>query len=469
MTVVANESEPGFLRRIDELVRREAQRRGATFSDLMLRLPSIYPTVVIAALDRLATAGLLPQLVAERVQQQARKPVPRVSDARSLLPVPHPLDYEWRFTADTAHALLNRATDLTVRGGDILLFGTPGVAAEALTLPIARRLAFLAEDNAVTRRVISLNRATGAPLAIGNCSAGLPQDSADAVLLDPPWYMDFVRPMLVAAAAACRSQGVILLSVPPAATRPSAEADRSGTINFAYRLGLELIGDWPLGLSYETPFFETNALAAASLHPPARWRRGDLLIFRKTRPASRPAPATSRRRDWVEVSVGRMRLFIRGVAGDPGGSHGLIPIVSGDVLSSVSRRDPRRRMASVWTSGNRIFRTDNPRLVLEAALSHSSAANGASAQPAFWGTLHEREALDRVGELIGRIAEREADEERGAFADPTEWSEHWTSRSETSFSRSAATIFGGATCPTRPSRQARSAFTSPCSPSRSSR
>ena len=248
--------------------------------------------------------------------------------------------------------------------------------------------------------------------------------------------------MLAAAAAACRSRGVVLLSVPPAATRPSAEVDRTATLNFALRLGLQLISDEPLGLSYETPFFETNALAAANLHPPARWRRGDLLIFRKTRPASRPAPATSRRRDWVEVTVGRMRLFIKGVAADTGGPHGLIPIVAGDILASVSRRDPRRRMVSVWTSGNRIFRTDNPRLVLEAALSHNGAVKGAGAQPALWGSVREREALERVGELIGRLAEREADEERGALADSVRWGEHWTSRMETFFGRWPVTNFG---------------------------
>lgn len=328
----------------------------------MLRLPAIYPSEVTAALDRFATAGRLPQGRSDQLQRQARCRVPRASEARSLLPVPHPLDFEWRFTADTSRSLLDRATDLTTRGDDLLLFGTPGVAAEALTLPLTRRLAFLAEDNAVTRQVSRLNEAMGAPLAIGFCSAGSPQDGADAVLLDPPWYMDFIRPMLAAAAAACRSGGVVLLSVPPAATRPSAEADRVATLNFALRLGLELIGDEPLGLSYETPFFEANALAASGLFAPWRWRRGDLLIFRKIRPASRPAPATSRRRDWIEVSVGRMRLFIKGVAADTGGSHGLIPMVSGDVLgwptafrsrqtgTGPTLRLSRARSGATWTS-----------------------------------------------------------------------------------------------------------------------
>ncbi len=85
-------------------------------------------------------------------------------EGRSLLPLPHPLDYEWRFTPDAARSLLNRAADLTLAGGDLLLFGTPGLAVEALTLPIGRRLAFLAESNSITDRVFALNRATGAPL-----------------------------------------------------------------------------------------------------------------------------------------------------------------------------------------------------------------------------------------------------------------------------------------------------------------
>jgi hypothetical protein len=33
----------------------------------------------------------------------------------------------------------------------------------------------------------------------------------------------------------------------------------------------------------------------------------------------------------------------------------LVSVVPGDVLQSVSRRDSRRRLADVWTSGNRIF------------------------------------------------------------------------------------------------------------------
>jgi hypothetical protein len=173
----------------------------------------------------------------------------------------------------------------------------------------------LAEVNSVTDRVLALNRATGSPLSMAFCSGGLPRESADAVLLDPPWYLDFVRPMLAAAARACRPGGVVLISLPPECTRASAEADRHAAIAFGRRLGLDIIEHSALTIAYETPFFERNALATAGVHPPPHWRRGDLLVFRKTLEATRPPLGdTTHRRPWTEVPIGRMRLFIR--AGD---------------------------------------------------------------------------------------------------------------------------------------------------------
>ena len=40
---------------------------------------------------------------------------------------------------------------------------------------------------------------------------------------------------------------------------------------------------------------------------------------------------------------------------DEGSDPSLVQLVVGDVLPTVSRRDPRRSSARLWTSGNRIF------------------------------------------------------------------------------------------------------------------
>lgn len=436
-------SQAAFATRVDHLIEAAIMDGAISFAALLHRLPGVYPTELLASVDRLAGREAIDPAFAVSIRRQAATNNRAVVEGRSLLPLPHPLDYEWRFTPDAARSLLNRAADLTSAAGDLLLFGTPGLAVEALTLPIGRRLAFLAESNMVTDRVIALNRATGSPLSIGFCSGGLPRESADAVLLDPPWYLDFMRPMLAAAAHACRPGGVVLISLPPDGVRPSAEADRQATIAFARRLGLIMIDHSPLAIAYETPFFERNALAAAGINPPPQWRRGDLVAFRKACGSTRLPPASSaRRRDWIEVGIGRMRLFIRGTGESRSDDGSLIALVEGDILPTVSRRDPRRRLVNVWTSGNRIFRTDNPQLVLEAAISCASEAMGSGVQPRFWGTIREREALERLAVELRALAVLEAQEEGNAPTMATERSVAWRSSSTNYWSRSTATISG---------------------------
>ena len=104
----------------------------------------------------------------------------------------------------------------------------------------------------------------------------------------------------------------MLVSLPPVGTRPSALAEREKVLRFAGRLGLDLVEVRTLAIAYDTPFFETNALSAAGVFAPSRWRRGDLVVLRKSRRSARlSSGASGRRREWVEVLIGRMRLFIR--------------------------------------------------------------------------------------------------------------------------------------------------------------
>ncbi|WP_316226307.1 hypothetical protein [Bradyrhizobium sp. SZCCHNS3052] len=419
-------SQASFASRVDIATKAAITDGAISFAALLRGLPGVYPTEVLASVERLVGDEAIDAAVATSIRREAAITTTTVAEGRSLLPLPHPLDYEWRFTPDAARSLLNRAADLTPAEGDLLLFGTPGLAIEALTLPIGRRLAFLAESNRITDRVLALNRATGSPLSIAFCSGGLPRESADAVLLDPPWYLDFVRPMLSAAAHACRPGGVVLISLAPTGARPSAETDRHIIVRFARRLGLVVIDHSPLAIGYETPFFERNALAAADIYPPPQWRRGDLVVFRKAYASTRPPPVSSvGRREWREVGIGRMRLFIRRADETNSDEASLTSLVDGDILPTVSRRDPRRPLAKVWTSGNRIFHTDNPQLVLEAAISCAGEAIGSGVQPRLWGTIRERETLERIATELRALAAIEAQEEGNGPTNATERSVAW--------------------------------------------
>jgi hypothetical protein len=219
--------------------------------------------------------------------------------------------------------------------------------------------------------------------------------------------------MLRAAAATIEPSGYLLVSLPPEGVRPGAGDDRRNAVRFASRLGLDLIAEHSLALGYETPFFEANALAAAGIRVAHAWRRGDLVIFQKRRGTVRTAStATIRKERWSEIEIGRMRLFVRREQPAVPGHQGLIRLVDGDILPTVSRRDPRRRRAMVWTSGNRLFASDNSELVIEAALSLSGSRKGSGAQEHLWGTIAERDAAERIADTLRALAGAEAAEER---------------------------------------------------------
>ncbi|UUP17872.1 hypothetical protein [Nitratireductor thuwali] len=436
-------SQNAFSARVDELTHAAILDGATDFQALLHRLASVYPTDLLASIDRLARRGLIPPAAAESYRLQASRNGAGSTEGRSLLPLPHPLDFEWRFTADSARELLNRTAGMTPVGGDILLFGTPGLAVEAMTLPIANRIAFLAENNVVTSRISALNEATGSPLSIAYCGGGLPIESADAVILDPPWYPDFLRPMLLAAAHACRIDGVVLISLPPDGTCASAEVNRNSAMLFAKGLGLEVLEHDIKAVCYESPFFERNSLAAEGIFPPPHWRRGDIVVFRKKQAPTRPAlPASTRRKDWVEVGIGRMRLFIRANSQPFSNDPSLASIVEGDVLRSVSRRDPRRAKAQIWTTGNRIFRSDNPQLLLDAAITCSGERLNSGVQPPLWGSIAERDSIERVADQLLALAKLEALEEQGYPVVVAERNGTWRSNTTPYWSRLKATISG---------------------------
>ena len=111
-------------------------------------------------------------------------------------------------------------------------------------------------------------------------------------------------------------------------------------------------------------------------------------------------------------------------------------------MTDMNRRDPRRRQANVWTSGNRIFRTDNPQLVLEAAISCAGEAMGSGVQPRLWGSIRERETLERVATKLRALAAIEEQEEGKTPIITMERSIAWRSSSTNYLSRSTAIISG---------------------------
>ncbi|ADM10545.1 hypothetical protein PB2503_12524 [Parvularcula bermudensis HTCC2503] len=427
MTVELHMSELPFERRIDLWMLDVLHRQPSSFLQVLRSLPGVFPSAALASLRRLHRADRLNAPTLRLLEYQARSEYGPI-EVDLTLPPPHPLNYEWRFTHESAQFMISEAKRRSGVHGQILMLGTPGVARSALKVRPGQGLTFLGEDNHVTRLLEAENNSVGSPITLHRCGASLPAGFADTVLLDPPWYTDFVEKMLRTAAFACRSDGVVLFSLAPVGTNRSAYKHRADVFSLAESYGLQLESINEAALAYETPYFEANALRAAGLGAPAVWRRADFATFRKSSGVvERTDTSSTSQSQWIDLQVGRMRVFVRrSVGATVGASAALRPLLDGDILPTVSRHDPRREGADLWTSGNRIFKCSRPDLVIAAAsLTLDEIIARGSSGPSTT-LLSEIDATVRLKYKLQELATREAAEERGLILGEETWIEKST-------------------------------------------
>lgn len=405
-----------FEHRVDVLVLDSIAREMSGFHELLRSLPGIFPSAVLASIRRLSKSHKITNQLRTAFEQEAKNRIESHSYDKSL-PPPHPLNFEWRFTRDTALNLLQIAISDSRPGEDILLFGTPGVARVSLRAGVPNPLTFHGEDNAVTDILKHESRKANSQLRISTCGEELENNFADAVVIDPPWYQDYNLGMLKSASNACKLGGKIHLAMAPIGTNRSVFQQREIVLKLASELGLKLEVVRTNYLQYETPYFEANAMRAAGLAPIPVWRNADLATFSKTAVGSHTnTPSCVSSSDWEEVTIGRMRLFVNTKTRRENQTFNPFQRVhEGDVLPSVSRHDPRRKSANVWTSGNRIFNSTCPDLIIWAARIELAELDQSPLGRSTGPSQIEIDELLRIKYVLSCIAQREADEEASLF------------------------------------------------------
>jgi hypothetical protein len=395
----------GFDRRIErwvvDAVRADQVR---SFDDLVCLLPGVYPTDIRAAVDSLEVSGALPSSTIIDLRRRDFTRAQTVAVPAPHLPVPHPLDYDWRFSSAALERLVAECDERS-NGDRIALIGAPTLFWALLqrrNLP-----AFLLDAN---RRVIdALNLCDGYGAQV--CDVGtdpLPVAAASVAVLDPPWYRDHEELFLWAASRLVLPGGTVLISLPAEGTRPGVAEENQAALARARDWGLEVAWRDPGALSYLSPPFEQNALMAAGIQAlPLVWRRGDLVALTAAHPSTAGPPSAVPGCSWDEVAVGRVRFRIRD-ADEPLASRGspeLLQLVPGDVLDTVSRRDPRRDLVMVWTSGNRVFGCADPHRLRRLLESIALAADGRVMPSLKLGRAAEEPATRRtVDQLLSLIA-----------------------------------------------------------------
>lgn len=357
--MIASRRRSRFIQQVDGWVLDAVDSGASSFDEILISLPGVYPTDLIRSVERLRSRGEL------RALDRLEAPSATDTSYATPLPIPHLLDYDWRFTPETARHIANRCLNMSRMGDHLLFIGTPTSALAASDGKAPRRLTLL-ESNAATASVARNTRRI-AVLRSNALRLSPTGARADILVLDPPWYRDYLHSFLNVAAAWSSPGSKVLLAVPPLGTRPEVGAEHRELEMVCKRLGLQVIQTDSAALRYVTPPFEINALMAHGLrnvHP--TWRRGDLWLLEKVEdkdPNLRVRPQEPR---WVDCSVFGIRIKIRPNVDSQSSpvDPRLISLTDGDVCPAVSRNHPLRAQAQVWTSGNRVFGCLSPEALI---------------------------------------------------------------------------------------------------------
>jgi hypothetical protein len=326
----------------------------SSFPQLLRLLPGVPPPDTIASLNRLDASFPSCALLIKDAQRSPSGSI-RQSKPSGSLGVPHPLDYDWRFNRETVEFLLRRSIELSDAARSLIMIGTPTAAIAALRYTQLNTVLLDANSWAV-HQLSSISPKIKA-MCVDVRRDALPTLSAPVIVADPPWYAESISSFLWAASQLCETGGYVMASFPGIGTRPGIVEERESLIAFAAENGLKHLESKTGAVTYETPPFERSAFRACGIRNlPADWRRGDLLLFRRTMGPARSRPVNAKAGDeWVDVEIGGIRLKVRAPLGFGFDDPRLHSIIPGDVLPSVSRRDPRRGHADIWSPTNRIF------------------------------------------------------------------------------------------------------------------
>ncbi len=356
----ANDEQGSFLELIGSWIKARLSEREHSFGSLVAALPGVDPIAVAAALRELARREHKGAAAAASLLKDAEQ-APATAITTRERPLPHPLDFYWAHTPESIDLLVGELACFAQPPTTIAYLGTPNIFSAAAKSLHDQNHVLL--DRSVPRPA-ALSNGAGRVVRLDLLHDELPALNAGAAVLDPPWYPDHMRSFLWAAARVIRVGADLWVSFPPIGTRSTVAHETSAVLEWAAQGGLELVERRPGAIRYRSSPFELASHRAAGLGGiPSDWRTGELVRLRLCRrlPHARP-PAPPDEAVWLPFAIHEIPVWVRERQPDLDsiGPQLLRSIAPGDVLRTVSRRDPRRAHVDIWTSLNRVWASSHP-------------------------------------------------------------------------------------------------------------
>lgn len=362
-----------FLSKVDKYVLRYMSV-SASFYELVENAAGVHPCDVKDSLKRLFVDGLIDNNQYDAFMLSATDIPKEERQACSCsLPIPHQLDFDWRFSEKGKKRFLNFIDSFLALNSShmrVAFLGSPTLFRHYCSFSPENTDIYLIDFNAAkhTKNLILPENAH-----VVNCDLNYNMDgsviaseiNADVIIIDPPWYPEYYKKFFEVCHVVGSSQCIVLGVFPPIFTRSNIEIEREELNQFIHVMGFGDIWYWAHAIEYCTPPFERNVLHANGIFNYSHfWRKGDFFITSRGQKSSCCIDSNKsmiRHGNWSEKCIGivRFKLLQSNLSEDMQFSIELDRLYDNDIYPSVSRRFGERQRINVWTSGNRVFSCSN--------------------------------------------------------------------------------------------------------------
>lgn len=367
-----------FYSEIDKIV-LEIVKKHPDFYFLMKKRNEIHPLDIMMALGRLHRSRKISSTMYRKVMKSAKDKGKVVLENDNLLPVPHLLDYDWRFDNQGIERMISLINKNCKRDNKVIAFvGTPSLFKRCFSRGDIKNTYILIDKNA-DKHINYITRCSQNFLYfkcdIMNCQ--MTDIRADIVIMDPPWYLNYNKLFFEFANSLLTIGGKIICVLPPKYTRKNIEEELESLKQYIGDLGIITEHYFRNIVSYSTPPFERNVLKANGIYClPKGWRTGDVLIARKVNETRvNIKPIIIEESQWEEISIGSVKYKLKTNQNLEVKSADLAieKIYINDIYPSVKRSmSINEKKINIWTSGNRVFYCNNIPLLYYVLLEYST-------------------------------------------------------------------------------------------------
>lgn len=194
------------------------------------------------------------------------------------LPPEHLANYEWRFSKKSAKKILS----VIKLQSNICCLGTPSVVLETIIEKKTIKNITLLDINEPLISMIRKKTAESDSINVYEYNVLNILDSQlaekfDAVIINPPWYLDYYKAFIYRSIQLLKNTGKIIMPIFPILSRQNAIADLIEIHGFIKSMGFTSIKS--LGfVDFEMPEFEKEIFENNNvLIPPLNWRKSELI------------------------------------------------------------------------------------------------------------------------------------------------------------------------------------------------